>query len=249
MVAKRGGAKARKVFLFDLDGTLYPNENGYRDHILNNLWEYMHEHLGIPRSTPAEDVWRPLFNKYHQSFRAFKAQGWIEDSQSIHYWRYIRKDVNRFLSPDAELDVFLSALPKECPKYIFTNAREEQAMEALVCLGVERHFDGVYGSDHMGDYCKPEKEAFEKVLAALPVSSLEGEGEKGREVVLFEDSFKNLMAAKELGMKTILIYSKTTVKEEGRSEADFHTVDAVLPRLTLPIARKKASFLWEGFEK
>ena len=107
--------------------------------------------------------------------------------------------------------MFLSALPKECPKYIFTNAREEQAIEALICLGVERHFDGVYGSDHMGDYCKPEKEAFEKVLAALPLPSLEGEGEEGREVVFFEDSFKNLMAAKELGMKTVLICKFTAI--------------------------------------
>ena len=36
------------------------------------------------------------------------------------------------------------------------------------------------------------------------------------------------------------------MKEEGRSEADFHQVDAVLPRLTLPIAREKAAFLWQG---
>jgi len=103
--------------------------------------------------------------------------------------------------------LFLNALPKGCPKYIFTNAREEQAREALVCLGVEKHFDGIYGSDHMGDHCKPEKEAFEKVLAALPLEDGEGEEgrEGGREVVFFEDSFKNLLAARELGMKTVLI--------------------------------------------
>ena len=87
-----------------------------------------------------------------------------------------------------------------------------------MCLGVERHFDAVYGSDHMGDYCKPEKEAFEKVLAALPVLEDEGEegreGEGGREVVFFEDSFKNLMAAKELGMKTVLI-CKYNNQEKG----------------------------------
>jgi len=48
---------------------------------------------------------------------------------------------------------------------------------------------------------------------------------------------------------TTTIDSETTVKEEGRSEADFHKVDAVLPRLTLPIARVKAAFLWEGCEE
>lgn len=40
--------------------------------------------------------------------------------------------------------------------------------------------------------------------------------------------------------------SQTSVTEEGRSEQDFHQVDAVLPRLTLPHAREHASFLWDG---
>jgi len=160
-----------------------------------------------------------LFDKYHQSFRAFKAQGWIDDSKSGHYWSYIRKDVDKFLVPDPDLDTFLESLPKHCPKYIFTNAREEQAREALACLGVERHFEGIFGSEHMGDHCKPEPEAFEKVLKAIPLTLVEGrdgregnaaeetgqDGWAGESIVLFEDSFKNLMAAKQLGMKTVLI--------------------------------------------
>lgn len=162
---------------------------------------------------------RPLFDKYHQSFRAFKAQGWIDDSKSGHYWSYIRKDVDKFLVADPDLDTFLESLPKHCPKYIFTNAREEQAREALACLGVERHFEGIFGSEHMGDHCKPELEAFEKVLKAIPLTLAEGrdgregnaaeetrqDGWAGESIVLFEDSFKNLMAAKQLGMKTVLI--------------------------------------------
>lgn len=98
-------------------------------------------------------------------------------------------------------------------------------------MGVAGHFKEIYGADFMGDLCKPEKvcvrkyidrsdhdrrlnryvssdashifqEAFEKVLAALPAR--EGE-ERTQQLVLFEDSFKNLMAAKDFGMKTVLI--------------------------------------------
>ena len=69
----------RRVLLFDLDGTLYPNGNGYRKHIIGRLFEYMHEHLGVPRSTPAESIWRPLFDKYHQSERGFRAEGYQFD--------------------------------------------------------------------------------------------------------------------------------------------------------------------------
>ena len=67
------------MLLFDLDGTLYPNGNGYRQHIIGRLFEFMHEHLGVPRSTPAESIWRPLFDKYHQSERGFRAEGYIFD--------------------------------------------------------------------------------------------------------------------------------------------------------------------------
>jgi FMN phosphatase YigB (HAD superfamily) len=101
----------------------------------------------------------------------------------------------------------------------------------------------------MGDVCKPEHEAFAKVLAAaLPSAEREGgrgEGPPYDDVVFFEDSFKNLLAAKELGMKTVLIHSETTMAEEGRNEEHYKEVDAVVPRLTLPVVREAAPFLWE----
>jgi len=69
----------RRVLLFDLDGTLYSNANGYRKHVIGRLFSFMHEHLGIPRSTPAESIWRPLFDKYHQSERGFREEGYTFD--------------------------------------------------------------------------------------------------------------------------------------------------------------------------
>jgi hypothetical protein len=69
----------RRVLLFDLDGTLYDNGNGYRQHIIGRLCEFMHEHLGVPRSTPAEPIWRRIFNTYHQSERGFRAEGYTFD--------------------------------------------------------------------------------------------------------------------------------------------------------------------------
>lgn len=45
--------------------------------------------------------------------------------------------------------------------------------------------------------------------------------------VLFEDSFKNLVTAKSLGMSTVFIQSDTA-REEGVSAAQLETVDAVV---------------------
>lgn len=45
--------------------------------------------------------------------------------------------------------------------------------------------------------------------------------------VMFEDSFKNLVTAKSLGMSTVFVQSDTA-REEGVSEAQLETVDAVV---------------------
>ena len=48
-----------------------------------------------------------------------------------------------------------------------------------------------------------------------------------RRPVMFEDSFKNLVTAKSLGMSTVFIHSDTA-REEGVSEEQLATVDAVV---------------------
>jgi hypothetical protein len=69
---------------------------------------------------------------------------------------FIRGGTADFLRPDAGVQQLLASLPQ--PKYIFTNCREEQAAEALECLGIGGHFgDTMFGSDFMGEACKPEK--------------------------------------------------------------------------------------------
>ena len=78
----------------------------------------------------------------------------------------------------------------------------------------------------MGDHCKPETEAFETVLK---FRGDDDDGVRFEKTVFFEDSVKNLAAAKRLGMTTVLIRS-ATAKEEGHRDDGFvpdHVIDAV----------------------
>ena len=73
----------------------------------------------------------------------------------------------------------------------------------------------------MGDVCKPERAAFEKVMASAGIDP--------KTTAFFEDSVKNLAAAAELGMTTVLIRSHTAAEEGSRTDGfapDF-TIDAV----------------------
>ena len=75
---------------------------------------------------------------------------------------------------------------------------------------------------------------------------LEALGVEGKQVAFFEDSHKNLVAAKTLGMTTVLI-NTDTAKEEGVTAEMLADVDAVVLDHELSIEALKAVLpqLWD----
>lgn len=130
--------------------------------------------------------------------------------------------MEKYLFDDnGKLTEMLESMPYK--KYIFTNAREKEASQALHALGVRDCFeDKIYGADFHGDICKPEKDAFRNVLDDI--------GAPPSDCVFFEDSVKNLKAGKELGMSTVLIQGFTSNEEGGVLEMD--SFDAAVSTLT-----------------
>ena len=53
---------------------------------------------------------------------------------------------------------------------IFTNCREREAMEALELLGVADLFQGILGTDFMGEFCKPEKVCNTSIIHGMAIS-------------------------------------------------------------------------------
>lgn len=178
----------------------------------------------FPDVDAAENAWRPQFRKYNQTLRALRAGlGLTVDSDK--YWEVTRGDPGELLSVNTEALKVLQAVTKKHPalkKVILTNCAEKQAKECLKVLGLLDCFDAVYGADTMGaEMCKPELNAFDRIKNLA--------GFEYTKTVFFEDSVKNLAAAKELGMTCVLIKSETT-REEGTRDDGFapdHVIDAV----------------------
>eukprot|EP00891_Asterochloris_glomerata_P009478 jgi/Astpho2/9478/fgenesh1_pg.00145_%23_73_t len=174
----------------------------------DNIFEFMHQRLGVPRDQ-AEAVWRPLFKQTNQSLKGLRVGGYA--FQTDEYWDFIRKDADKFLKPDPEVDLLLhvraclQSLPQR--KWLLTNCNEKHAGIALELLGLQDQFDGVLGANFMGDFCKPDPEAFEKVFKCI--------GAVPSRTAMFEDSLKNLVQAKKLGLATVLIAGKTALEEQG----------------------------------
>ena len=191
-----------ECLIFDLDGTLYDINNGYLQVIRDNIFSMMVKKGYATNKQEAELLWKPLFKQYNQSFKGLNAGGYHFTNDE--YWKEHRSGMEHFFKPDEQLRQLLLNLSYK--KVIFTNCREKEAIEILKLLNIYDCFDKIYGADFMGDVCKPQKESFELVLQDLGINS--------ENILYFEDSVKNLIAAHQLNMKCVLIYSNTA-QEEG----------------------------------
>jgi len=123
--------------------------------------------------------------------------------------RFATKCDFSLLEKDAQLIESLTKLKLDSDKndlkvVAFSNGPRKYVLKVLDVLGLSDVFPSecVYAIDDTLPYCKPEKEAFQKILSNI---SDEGDAIQFEECVMVEDSMKNVQAAKSLGMKTILI--------------------------------------------
>jgi pyrimidine 5'-nucleotidase len=229
--------RAFDLLLFDLDGTLYDHGCGYEEHIHDNIFRFMVEQKGgkfdaIDCLETARQVWQPIFAKYNLTKRGLIGEGYVFDG--IYYDTFVRQGAAKYIGKDPELRRFLKSLPQ--PKVIFTNAPESSAHEILDLLGVADLFEAVLGTGFLQDkVCKPEAQSFDKLLKHIKVLP--------HRICYFEDSFKNLLAGKKLGMATVFVTSET-LANEGRTLNELSQFDAVAHRKVNTSLRNTMPSLW-----
>jgi putative hydrolase of the HAD superfamily len=212
-------------------GTLYLESNGYVQHCRSRGGAYLAEKFGWSL-VEAEDKRKLALKTSNQTVKGLKTLGY--DVNDVEFVTHMREGVENFLKPDEDLSSFLAAT-KHLKKYIFTNTREVEAEKALKCLGIREHFEHVYGADFMGDMCKPEEAAFQKVIDDIGVAATN--------CVMFEDSIKNVVAAKAMGMKTIFVRGRDP--EQGGDGADgTKVIDCACDCLTVENLKVGADFLF-----
>ena len=273
------------ALVFDLDGVLYPAENGYMAHVRSNATRFIAERFGLPHDA-AEDLRRRAFANANQTVKGLRDLGYPVDAAD--FADFCRQGEDRFLFEDDDVITAVAALSaryggralgdaiggpargedeeKERRReddpdvvaetdpvgegkttrrvakkmVVMTNASEARAAIALKRLGLDGYFHRVYGAEFMYPRAKPERAAFEAVLADLGLAEAPGRA------VMFEDSPKNLAAAKAMGMRCVLVGGATLREEEGADEAVLaHSADAVV-RAPLKLAElvRAAPELW-----
>ena len=268
--------------MFDLDGVLYPAENGYMAHVRSNATRFIAERFGLPHDA-AEDLRRRAFANANQTVKGLRDLGYPVDAAD--FADFCRDGEDRFLFEDDDVITAVAALSaryggralgdaiggpargedeekerrEDDPDVVaetdpvgkttrrvakkmvvMTNASEARAAIALKRLGLDGYFHRVYGAEFMHPRAKPERAAFEAVLADLGLAEAPGRA------VMFEDSPKNLAAAKAIGMRCVFVGGATLHEEEGADEAVLaHSADAVV-RAPLKLAElvRAAPELW-----
>ena len=112
------------------------------------------------------------------------------------YLAYVHDfDASEFLSPNRPLAQILGALPQQ--KVIFTNATAAHARNVLSALGLLPYFNLLIGMDEIGFVSKPHPLAYQRCIQLLGVPA--------ERCLFIEDSGRNLLPARALGMLTALV--------------------------------------------
>jgi putative hydrolase of the HAD superfamily len=184
--------KGFQYLILDLDETLYPRSIGLMGEIGQRILLYLTSRLGF---TPDEaaDVKKRFFVRYGTTLRGLQIEYQVNADDYLHFVHDI--PLEKYIEPAPALDAMLGRIL--LPKAIFTNADTVHARRVMERLGVAHHFPVVVDIYAVGFHCKPEPEAYRRLLSIL--------GLDAPACILVEDMARNLRPARQFGMTTVIV--------------------------------------------
>jgi putative hydrolase of the HAD superfamily len=180
-----------RVWVFDLDNTLYPPEARLFDQIEVRMTDWVMQALRVSRDE-ADRLRTAYWRKYGTTLAGLMAEHGVDPGPYLHEVHDI--DLSA-LTVDADLVARIADLPGR--KIVYTNGSEPYARRVLAARGLDRTFDAVYGVEHAGFLPKPELGAFEAIFALDGLAPHMG--------AMFEDDPRNLAVPHAMGMRTVLV--------------------------------------------
>lgn len=190
-VTPQRGFRHIDVWVFDLDNTLYPHDADLWPQIDNRITAYVSAMFGLDglSSRALQKYW---YTRYGTTLKALMDEHKINPREFLD----IAHDIDRSsLAPNKLLGAAIAALPGR--KLILTNGDRSHAHKTMLQLGINEHFEDVFGIEEAEFTPKPDMRTYEKFLMRHDVDPTKA--------AMFEDLEKNLRAPHELGMTTVLI--------------------------------------------
>jgi putative hydrolase of the HAD superfamily len=187
-----------RFILFDVDDTLYPRSSSLFPMMRDRIVQYISRHLSLTVAE-AQTLRQHYLEEYGTATRGLIVNQQID----VHDYLTFVHDlpVASILRPDPSLADVLGRIRGEMPSPM----RRGDAWNVWM-PGVTHLFSHAFGLEDFNFISKPDPLPYHIVLDRL--------GARPDEVMLLEDSARNLLTAHELGMHTVYV--------------DGHTVDLTL---------------------
>jgi len=180
------------AILFDLDNTLYPPAQELFSLIDVRINRYMAEVVGIAPGE-VDGLRRQYWAEYGVTLQGLIRHHAVDAEDYLHYVHDV--NVRARIAPDPELRQRLDAIDAPC--YVFTNGSRAHAERVLDCLGISDQFKEIFDIRIAGYRPKPFPDPYREVMSRLSCTP--------QRTVMVEDSIDNLVTARDLGMKTVLV--------------------------------------------
>jgi putative hydrolase of the HAD superfamily len=213
---------ATRVWVFDLDNTLYPAECNLFAEVDHKMGAFIEKALGVPYGY-ARYLQKSYYRQFGTTLAGLMHVHKMEPGPFLEFVHDI--DVSR-VSESPALRSAIRALPGR--KLIFTNGTVRHAQNVAGRLGILDEFEAIYdivASDYVP---KPQRQPYEQFLA--------NHGVEPGQAAMFEDMPHNLEVPHALGMTTVLVHSaadydspvQTRIKSWQRAPDHIHHMTADL---------------------
>ena len=199
-----------ETWIFDLDNTLYPPEVRLFDQIEVRMTDWVMRALSVDRDE-ADRLRRHYWARYGTTLAGLMREHAVDPGPYLTEVHEISFDA---LVPDPALADAIARLPGR--RVVYTNGSRPYALRVIDARGLTGVFDAVYGVEHAGFNPKPERAAFDAIVAL--------DGLAPERAAMFEDDARNLAAPHAMGMRTVHV----APRPEPADHIHHHTAD--LPR-------------------
>ena len=188
-------------WIFDLDNTMYDINLGLFKKISNRITDFIMSKYSLDIDQ-AKKIQKEYYLKYGLTLRGLIVEKKLEPEEFLDYVHDVEhpelKKNNQLISKIRIL---------EGKKLIFTNATSKHAKKILKILELDHDFDQIIDIKDLEYIPKPDKRSYKKLLECLNLNK-----ENLDKTIFFEDTVKNLIPAKELGITTV--WMKNSINEK-----------------------------------